>query len=70
MTASPKGAQRAEGERRGLPGPLARCPQDGPKRALAALIFALAFALFWPAREHAWLNYDDDVYITDRKSVV
>jgi tetratricopeptide (TPR) repeat protein len=34
------------------------------RAALAALLFALAFALYWPAREHAWLNYDDDVYIT------
>jgi tetratricopeptide (TPR) repeat protein len=32
--------------------------------ALAALLFALPLALFLPAREHAWLNYDDDVYIT------
>ena len=32
-------------------------------RALAALgVAALAALLFWPARRHAWLNYDD-VYI-------
>jgi lysophospholipid acyltransferase (LPLAT)-like uncharacterized protein len=34
--ASPKGAQRAEGERRGLPGPQARCPQASPKGAQRA----------------------------------
>jgi len=31
---------------------------------LAILLFALAAALFWPIREHAFLNYDDDHYIT------
>jgi len=31
---------------------------------LAALLFALATALYWPIREHAFLNYDDDHYIT------
>ena len=33
-------------------------------RVLAALLFALPLALFLPAQERAWLNYDDDVYIT------
>jgi hypothetical protein len=31
---------------------------------LAILLFALAAALFGPIREHAFLNYDDDHYIT------
>jgi hypothetical protein len=31
---------------------------------LAILLFSLAAALFWPIREHAFLNYDDDHYIT------
>ncbi|TFG94522.1 MAG: hypothetical protein E4H11_06585, partial [Myxococcales bacterium] len=37
-----------------------------PRReALLAIgLFALAAALFWPIREHAFLNYDDDHYIT------
>ena len=30
---------------------------------LAAAIFALAAAVFWPIREHAFLNYDDDLLI-------
>ena len=37
-----------------------------PRReALLAIgLFALAAAVFWPIREHAFLNYDDDHYIT------
>ncbi len=31
---------------------------------LAVGLFALAVAVFWPIREHAFLNYDDDHYIT------
>jgi len=40
----------------------------GPARsraALAALVFALASAVYLPIRGHEWLNYDDDLYITD-----
>jgi tetratricopeptide (TPR) repeat protein len=32
--------------------------------ALAALIFALACAIYLPVRQHEWLNYDDDLYVT------
>jgi tetratricopeptide (TPR) repeat protein len=40
-----------------------------PKRtflpfALSALIFALAGAVYLPIRDHEWLNYDDDLYVT------
>ena len=31
---------------------------------LGALIFALACAVYLPIREHEWLNYDDDIYVT------
>jgi tetratricopeptide (TPR) repeat protein len=31
--------------------------------ALAGAVAALALAVFWPIREHAFLNYDDDHYI-------
>jgi len=31
---------------------------------LGALIFALASAVYLPIREHEWLNYDDDIYVT------
>lgn len=31
---------------------------------LAAAIAALAVAVFWPIREHAFLNYDDDLLLT------
>jgi tetratricopeptide (TPR) repeat protein len=31
---------------------------------LAAGLAALALAVFWPIRDHAFLNYDDDHYIT------
>jgi len=40
----------------------------GPARsraALAALVFALASAVYLPIRGHEWLNYDDDQCITD-----
>jgi tetratricopeptide (TPR) repeat protein len=32
--------------------------------ALGGALFASALALFWPVRQHAWLNYDDTVYLT------
>lgn len=32
---------------------------------LAAGVFVLAAGLYLPTLDHAWLNYDDDVYITD-----
>jgi tetratricopeptide (TPR) repeat protein len=31
----------------------------------AVLIFALAASIFWPIRDHQWLNWDDFVYIRD-----
>ena len=34
------------------------------RAALAALVFALASAVYLPIREHAWLNYDDDQYVS------
>jgi tetratricopeptide (TPR) repeat protein len=35
------------------------------RRALIALgLAALVAGVYWPVRGHAWLNYDDDVYIT------
>jgi len=49
-------APRAGGGRRPL-GPSARA-------ALAAALAALAAAVFWPSREHAFLNYDDDLCVT------
>ena len=33
-------------------------------RLLAAALALLALAVFWPIRDHAFLNYDDDHYIT------
>ena len=39
----------------------------GPARsraALAALVFALASAVYLPIRGHEWLNYDDDSYVS------
>jgi len=49
---------------------LAGQPGGTPQRqtslrvALAALIFALACAIYLPVRQHEWLNYDDDIYVT------
>jgi len=38
---------------------------------LLAVGLALAVtAVYWPARDHAWLNYDDDVYITDSPGIL
>jgi len=36
---------------------------------LGALVFALAVAVFLPIRAHEWLNYDDNVYITESEPV-
>ncbi|MBW2359712.1 MAG: hypothetical protein JRG84_02305 [Deltaproteobacteria bacterium] len=35
-----------------------------PRIATALALCALVAALYWPARQHEWLNYDDDVYVT------
>jgi tetratricopeptide (TPR) repeat protein len=37
---------------------------------LGALIFALAAAVFLPVRNHEWLNYDDNVYVTESAPVL
>ena len=37
--------------------------------ATAAALAALVAAVFWPMREHAWLNYDDDVYVTASEGI-
>ena len=34
------------------------------RAALAALVFALSAAVYRPMLGHAWLNYDDDIYVT------
>ena len=34
------------------------------RAALAALVFALASAVYLPIRGHEWLNYDDDSYVS------
>jgi tetratricopeptide (TPR) repeat protein len=37
----------------------------GRRRALVATgLAALTLVVFWSMRQHAWLNYDDDIYIT------
>jgi len=36
---------------------------------LGGLVFALAVAVFAPIRSHEWLNYDDNVYVTDSEPV-
>lgn len=41
----------------------------GREATLAALLFALALALFWPIREHGFVNYDDDHLITREPSL-
>ncbi len=38
---------------------------DRTRAALAAGVFALAVGVYLPSLGHAWLNYDDDVYVTD-----
>jgi Tfp pilus assembly protein PilF len=44
---------------------------DGRKRALlAAGLALLVVVVFAPVREHAWLNYDDDVYVTANPGVL
>jgi tetratricopeptide (TPR) repeat protein len=40
------------------------------RRALvAAGLAALTLAVFWSTRQNAWLNYDDDIYITSNPSL-
>ncbi len=34
------------------------------RAALAVFVFALASAVYLPVLGHAWLNYDDDTYVT------
>ena len=42
----------------------------GAQRALLAISLALVVAaVYWPAREHEWLNYDDDVYVTNNPGI-
>src|SRR5262245_46466554 len=36
---------------------------------LAALLFALTLGLYWRTSEFAFLNYDDDVYVTQNPGV-
>jgi tetratricopeptide (TPR) repeat protein len=36
---------------------------------LGALVFALAVGVFLPIRNHEWLNYDDNVYVTQSDPV-
>ena len=38
--------------------------------ATGAGLFASAVVLFWPVRQHAWLNYDDTVYITQNPDLL
>lgn len=39
------------------------------RAALSALLFALVFATFWPAREFAFLRFDDPIYVTENPLV-
>jgi len=42
----------------------------GARRVLLAVGLALAVAaVYWPARGHEWLNYDDDVYVTSNPDI-
>ncbi len=44
---------------------------EGRKRAILATGLAvLVVVVFAPVREHAWLNYDDDVYVTTNPGVL
>jgi tetratricopeptide (TPR) repeat protein len=42
----------------------------GQRRAFVAVgLAALSMAVFWSMRQNAWLNYDDDIYITSNPSL-
>ena len=43
----------------------------GTRRTLVPglVLVALAVGLYLPALDHAWLNYDDDIYITDNRDL-
>ena len=40
-----------------------------PRIATALALGVLVAAVYWPARQHEWLNYDDDVYVTARPEI-
>lgn len=40
-----------------------------PRIATAILLGVLVAAVYWPARQHEWLNYDDDVYVTAQPEI-
>lgn len=40
-----------------------------PRIATALALGILVAAVYWPARQHEWLNYDDDVYVTARPEI-
>lgn len=43
---------------------------DGTPRIVTACALALlVVALYWPARDHGWLHYDDDLYVTSVPAV-
>ncbi len=47
----------------------ARLGEALARRLTGALIFALAVGVFLPIRSHEWLNYDDNVYVTESAPV-
>ncbi len=59
-TARPAQAKR-EGERSRAEG--GTPPRPGRDALLATAVALLSLAVFWPIRDHAFLNYDDDHYI-------
>ncbi len=39
-------------------------------RALATALALVCFAVWWPVRQHEFLNYDDNLYVTENDTVV
>jgi hypothetical protein len=36
-----------------------------PLWLIAALLVLVTMAVYWPAMSHDFVNYDDDIYVTD-----
>jgi tetratricopeptide (TPR) repeat protein len=57
-------ANKRSSDPRARPPRAQRSAAERSRWLAAAGVFALACAVYLPVREHQWLNYDDDIYVT------
>jgi len=41
----------------------------GTRAGIALLLFAITVGVYWPARGHGWLDYDDPLYVTENPAI-